>query len=69
MKNKFRPNPDARLMDQVKEVSRYHHYAYRAEMTYCQWISRYIHYHGGKTHPQEMGRLEVEAFLSNLVTQ
>lgn len=24
--NKFRPNPEARLMDQAKEVLRYHHY-------------------------------------------
>ena len=26
---KFRPNPDRKLMDQVREVLRYHHYAYR----------------------------------------
>ncbi|MEA3358147.1 MAG: site-specific integrase [Thermodesulfobacteriota bacterium] len=56
-------------MDQVKEVLRYHHYAYRTETTYCQWILRYIHYYGGKTHPREMGRQQVEAFLSNLVSQ
>lgn len=68
-KTKFRPNPEARLMDQVKEVLRYHHYAYRTEVTYCQWILRYIHYYGGKTHPREMGKQQVEAFLSNLVSQ
>jgi hypothetical protein len=42
-KTKFRPDPEARLMDQVKEVLRYHHYSYRTEITYCQWILRYIH--------------------------
>ena len=28
----FRPNPDLRLMDQVREVLRYHHYAYLGQM-------------------------------------
>ena len=37
---KFRPNPEARLLDQVREVLRYHHYAYRTEQTYCEWIVR-----------------------------
>lgn len=68
-KTKFRPDPEAKLMDQVKEVLRYHHYAYRTEITYSQWILRYIHHYGGKTHPREMGKQQVEAFLSNLVTQ
>ena len=39
-KPKFRPDPDAKLMDQVREVLRYHHYAYKTEQTYCQWILR-----------------------------
>jgi integron integrase len=68
-KTKFRPDPKAKLMDQMKEVLRYHHYSYRTETTYCQWIQRYIRYHGGKTHPREMGMQQIEAFLSNLVTQ
>jgi len=36
----FRPNPDLKLMDQVREVLRYYHYAYRTEQTYCDWISK-----------------------------
>jgi hypothetical protein len=51
-KPKFHPNPKLKLMDQVREVLRYHHYAYRTEQTYCQWILRYIHHFGGKTHPR-----------------
>jgi hypothetical protein len=39
-KTKFRPDPDAELLDQVREVLRYYHYAYRTESTYCQWILR-----------------------------
>jgi hypothetical protein len=38
---KFHPNPKLKLMDQVREVLRYHHYSYRTEQTYCQWILRY----------------------------
>jgi len=36
-KPKLRPNPDSKLLDQVREVLRYYHYAYRTESTYCQW--------------------------------
>ena len=25
-------------MDQVRQVLRYHHYSYRTEQTYCDWI-------------------------------
>lgn len=46
-KPKFRPNQNLRLMDQVREVLRYHHYAYRTEQTYCQWILRYSRHFGG----------------------
>jgi len=68
-KPKFRPNPDLKLMDQVREVLRYHHYAYRTEQTYCQWILRYIYYFGGKTHPRQLGAKNIEAFLSHLATE
>ena len=66
---KFHPNPNLKLMDQVREVLRYHHYAYRTEQTYCQWILRYIHYFGGKTHPKLLGAKKIEAFLSHLATE
>jgi len=67
-KAKFRPDSNLRLMDQVKQVLRYHHYSYRTEKTYCDWILRYVKYHGGKTHPNSMGKKEVEGFLSHLAT-
>ena len=37
-KPKFTPDPELKLMDQVREVMRYHHLAYRTERTYCRWI-------------------------------
>jgi hypothetical protein len=33
--HKFRPNPSLNLMNQVREVLRYHHYAYRTEQTHA----------------------------------
>jgi integron integrase len=67
--SKFRPNPDLKLMDQVREVLRYHHYAYRTEQTYCQWILRYIRFYGGNTHPRELTFKNVERFLSDLAVR
>ncbi|MBU4262749.1 MAG: integron integrase [Proteobacteria bacterium] len=68
-KPKFLPNPKLKLMDQVREVLRYHHYAYRTEQTYCQWILRYIYHFGGKTHPSKLQGKDVESFLSHLATE
>ncbi len=65
-KIKFKPNPEYRLMDQVREVLRYYHYAYKTEQSYCSWILQYLKFYGGKTHPKDMGKNEVERFLSYL---
>ena len=65
-KPKFRPNPKKKLMDQVREVMRYYHYAYRTESAYCQWIIRFIDHYGGKQHPRTLGTKHVERFLSHL---
>ncbi len=66
---KYRPNPDLKLMDQVRQVLRYHHYAYRTEQTYCQWIVRFIRFFDAKIHPRDMGKEEIESFLSHLATK
>ncbi len=50
-------------------VLRYHHYAYRTENTYCDWIVRYIKYFGAKKHPRDMGKTEIDAYLSHLATE
>lgn len=65
---KFRPNPESKLMDQVREVLRYHHYAIRTEDTYCAWIMRFLKHFGGKTHPKDLNAENVEEFLSFLAT-
>ncbi len=43
-----------RLMDQVRDVLRVHHYSLRTEQSYLQWVRRFILFHG-KRHPREMG--------------
>ncbi len=68
-KPKFHPNPKLKLMEQVCEVLRYHHYANRTEQTYSQWILRFIHFFGGKTHPRDLGVRDVERFLSDLAVK
>jgi len=60
----FRPR-SVRLMDQVREVMRYHHYSHRTEETYVRWIKGFIYFHN-KRHPKDMGKAEIEAYLSHL---
>ena len=60
----FRPTAQ-RLMDQVREVLRYYHYGYRTEQAYVRWILAFIRFHDRK-HPKELGKAEIEAFLSHL---
>lgn len=60
----FTPKP-GKLLDQVREVMRYHHYSLRTERTYIAWIVQFIKFNGTR-HPREMGKAEVERFLSHL---
>jgi integron integrase len=66
IKQRFKADPKLKLMGQVRQVLRYHHYAYQTEKTYCDWIVRYIRFHGSKKHPKNMGKSEIESFLSHL---
>lgn len=52
-----------RLLDQVRSVIRIRHYSRRTEEAYTYWIRQFILFHG-KRHPLEMGKSEVEGFLS-----
>lgn len=63
-KEKYIPK-STRLMDQVREVLRYHHYAIRTEEAYVSWILRFIKFNETR-HPKEMGKHEIERFLSHL---
>ena len=52
-----------RLLDQVRSVIRVRHYSRRTEDAYVYWIKQFILFHQ-KRHPVEMGKGEVEAYLS-----
>ena len=54
-----------KLLDQVRQVARVKHLAYRTEQAYVYWAERYIRFHGIK-HPNTMAAPEVEAFLTAL---
>jgi integron integrase len=54
-----------RLLDQVRERLRYHHYSLSTERCYVMWIKTYIRFQGLR-HPRDMDQAEVEQFLSYL---
>jgi integron integrase len=64
----FRPDSNLKIMDQVRQVLRYHHYAYRTEQAYCDWIVQYLKFYKYQQHPGEMGKTEIDTFLSYLAT-
>jgi integron integrase len=59
---------EPRLLDRVRAAIRTRHYSIRTEQAYVDWIRRYILFHG-KRHPDEMGKPEIEAFLSYLAVK
>ena len=54
-----------KLLDQVRKQIRLKHYSMQTEKSYVGWIKRYIFFHN-KKHPIEMGKQEIEAFLTHL---
>jgi len=57
-----------KLLDQVREQIRVRHYSMKTERTYIGWIKRYIFFHQ-KKHPLDMGKTEIEAFLTHLAVE
>lgn len=57
-----------RLLDRVRDRIRRKGYSLRTEKSYVQWIKRYIFFNG-KRHPTEVGKADVEAFLTNLAVE
>jgi integron integrase len=56
---------EPKLMDRMRGRIRVKHYSIRTERAYCDWVKRYIIFHG-KRHPKELGAQDVESFLTNL---
>ena len=62
------PRKAPRLLDRVRDAIKRRHYTYRTEQSYVHWIRRFILY-SGKRHPREMGKAEVEQFLTALAVE
>ena len=54
-----------KLMERVRRKLREKHYSSRTEDAYSYLIKQFIFFHK-KRHPQEMGEIEINAFLSHL---
>ena len=61
-------NKPPKLLDIVRNKIRLKHYSIRTEEAYVSWITRYIYFHN-KRHPKDMGRKEIEAFLTDLAVK
>ncbi len=57
-----------KLLDLVRDKIRFKHYSFSTERTYVYWIKQYILFHN-KKHPVEMGKIELETYLTKLATK
>lgn len=58
-----------RLLDQLREHIRYRHYSLRTEEAYVHWVRAFVRFHGSERHPRDMGRSEIEGFLTWLAAE
>ena len=56
------------LLDVVRGTLRLKHYSYRTEVSYINWIKRYLAFHN-RQHPRDLGNAEIEAFLTYLAVE
>ena len=61
-------NQPVKLLDQMRHKIRLKHYSIRTEKSYVSWARRFILFHG-KKHPIDMGRKEIESFLTDLAVK
>lgn len=62
------PLRSPKLLDRVRERVRSLHYSLHTEQAYVHWCRAFIRFHGIR-HPAEMGKAEVEAFLTWLAAE
>ncbi len=58
-------NSPVKLLDRVRQCIRLKGYSNCNELSYVSWIRRFILFHN-KRHPQDMGKDEIEAYLTHL---
>lgn len=57
-----------RLLDLMRDALRTRHYSRHTEDAYCQWVKRFIYFHGMR-HPAELAEPEINAFLTHLAVE
>lgn len=60
--------PEPTLLDRLRNEVRKKHYSGRTEDAYADWLGRYLRFHHFRD-PLEMGKKEVEQFLSHLAVE
>src|SRR2546430_142924 len=60
-------NPQPKLLDEVRQVLRLHHYPIHTERSYVEWIVRLIRFHGMRSREDLFpAEPKIESFLTNL---
>lgn len=58
---------DKKILDEVRDVMRLHHYSIHTERSYCDWIRRFALYHHMQSRDDMVnGEQKIEAFLTHL---
>ena len=59
-----------KLLDQVRNVLRLHHYSIHTERSYIDWIKRYVQFHQMRCREDlAEGESKIEAFLTDLAVR
>lgn len=62
------PPQPPKLLDRLRAACRVRRYSIRTEDAYAAWTERFIRFHGIR-HPDTMGEMEVNAFLTHLAVE
>src|SRR5712692_10679631 len=69
MPNATRSQPP-KLLDDVRQVLRLHHYSIHTERSYVEWIVRFVCFHGMRSRADLFpAERKIEAFLTDLAMQ
>ena len=55
----------SQFLDALRDKIRVKQYSYKTEQAYLEWTERFIRFHELR-HPREMGKAEIETFLTHL---
>jgi hypothetical protein len=59
-----------KLLDEVRQFMRLHHYSIHTERTYCDWIKKFVQFHRMKSRQDlSNGEKKIESFLTDLAVR